>query len=159
MRFVLPLLASILLLATPARAQSTAQGGGALAIAALVAANSPQVAASDKKVLAALFNDRLTTAYPAGKTITIVADGVVCQAGDVDIAAHSCVLTFGKATVNLAGRKAHELFATVAELGVPPDGAAGRSYEALSHLNCVIDLGQVEQKSGGGANCQFKPGP
>jgi hypothetical protein len=158
MRSILMLLVAAMLVASPARAQSTAQGGGALAVAALVGANAPQVVAADKAALAALINGHVNISYPAGKTIAVTADGVVCQAGDVNIAAHSCVLTFGKATVNLAGRKAHELFATIVELGVPPDGAAGRSYEALSHLNCVVDPNRIKQQDGGGASCQFTPG-
>lgn len=160
MRSLPPLLVALLLfsLAMPARAQSTAQGADALAIAALVAAHAPQLAAADKKAIAAMFNGQPNVSYPAGKTITVTADSLVCSAGDVDITAHSCVLTFGTSTVNLAGCKAHELFATIAELGVPPDGAAGRSYESLSHLVCTIDPGQIKQEGGGGATCQFTPG-
>jgi len=56
------------------------------------------------------------------------------------------------------GRKAHELFATIAEVGVPSDGAAGTIYESLSHLACTINPAEIKQKAGGGAECKFDPG-
>ena len=36
-------------------------------------------------------------------------------------------------------QRLHELFATIAEVGVKPDGAAGTIYEGLSQLACTID--------------------
>jgi hypothetical protein len=41
---------------------------------------------------------------------------------------------------------------------VPPDGAAGTMFEALSHLDCTINPHEIPQKAGGGASCSFDPG-
>jgi len=60
--------------------------------------------------------------------------------------------------VNLKGRRAHELFATIGEVGVPADGAAGTIFEALSYLDCTINPHEIEQRAGGGASCSFDPG-
>ncbi len=60
--------------------------------------------------------------------------------------------------MNLDGRKAHELYATLIEIGVPTDGAAGTIYEALSKLSCTIDPKEIESNDGGGAKCLFVPG-
>ncbi len=155
----LPLLIAPLLLAgTPALADSTA-GSSALALAALVAAHSPHVSVHNKIIMAKMFDGSLAFHFPAGHTIAINADSVTCRSSNVDISAHSCVLKFGGATRNLSGRAAHELYATIAEVGVAPDGAAGSIYEALSHLACTIDPNVVKQRAGGGANCTYTAGP
>ena len=44
----------------------TADGSGALALAALVAENSPLLGASDKAMLAKFLNGQTNVAYPAG---------------------------------------------------------------------------------------------
>ena len=61
-------------------------------------------------------------------TINVTADAVICRAGDVDIAAFACELRFGATTISLDGRRANELFATMNEAGVSPEGAAGTIY-------------------------------
>ncbi|MGH6868686.1 MAG: hypothetical protein ACREDA_07445, partial [Methylocella sp.] len=87
----------------------------------------------------------------------VAASAVTCRASDVDITRHSCDLTFGAKKVTTRGRKAHELYATLAEVGVPPDGAAGSMFEAVSNLDCAIDPAEVKQKAGGGAHCTYAP--
>ena len=104
-----------------------------------------------------LFYGVLTPPPPPEK-IVVKADNIVCRASNVDITEHSCALTFGHRTVNLKGRGAHELYATIDEVGVPPDGAAGSVFESLSNLNCTIDPNEIAQKAGGGASCTFDPG-
>jgi hypothetical protein len=94
----------------------------------------------------------------ANQTISVKADKIVCRASNVDISSHSCALTFGPKMVNLKGRRAHELFATIGEVGVPADGAAGTIFEALSYLDCTINPHEIEQRAGGGASCSFDPG-
>ena len=138
-----------------AAAAETADGSGALALAALVAENSPLLGTADKAALAAFLDGKTDVAYPAGKTIAVTADKLTCRASNVDIAAHSCELTFGAKTVTLSGRRAHELYATLAEIGVPPDGAAGSVFEAVSGLNCAVDPSEVKEKAGGGAHCDY----
>ena len=89
----------------------------------------------------------------------VAADSVSCRASNVDISEHDCTLKFGAETRMLKGREAHELYATLIENGVMPDGAAGSVYAALSQLSCTIEPNEVKQKAGGGANCASKPGP
>jgi hypothetical protein len=57
----------------------------------------------------------------------------------------------------LMGRRAHELYATLAEIGVQADGAAGSTFEALSNLKRAIKPSEVQQKAGGGAHCDYSP--
>src|SRR6516164_435318 len=66
--------------------------------------------------------------------------------------------TFGAKTANLTGRKAHELYATMAEAGVSSQGSPGMMYESLSHFICIIEQHEIAQKGGGIANCTFDPG-
>jgi hypothetical protein len=139
-------------------AAANANGSGALALAALVAEQSPLVARAEKDIMARLLNGNLVLSLLANRAISIRADKVVCRASNVDISSHSCALTFATRTVNLQGRRAHELFATIYEVGVPPDGAAGTISEALSRLDCTIDPREIARKAGGGAACSFDAG-
>ncbi len=146
-----------LLLAGHSASAATVGGSGALALAALAAKYSPLLKPAEKLALANLFEGRSKIIFPPDKKITVVVDSFSCRAGNVDITLHACDLTFGKKKVSLQGRLAHELYATLAEVGVPPDGAAGTIFEAVSNLNCVIDPSEVEQKAGGGAQCAYDP--
>jgi hypothetical protein len=139
-------------------APASTSGHSALALAALVASHSPHLTRSERQVMARLFDGDLNISFPAGRTLSVRADAVACQAGDVDITAFACTLTFGEQRVSLKGRKAHELFATLAEAGAPSDGAAGTIHEGLSHLACTIDPNVIKQRAGGGAACSFVPG-
>jgi len=143
-----------MLLANHAAFAGSIDGNGALALAALVAEHSPNVKAHDKFLLDKFLNGQT---YASKKKITVAAAAVTCRASNVDITQHSCDLTFGAKKVATRGRKAHELYATLAEVGVPPDGAAGSIFEAVSNLDCTIDPGEVKQKAGGGAHCTFAP--
>jgi hypothetical protein len=150
------LLATLLVTPGPALA-GTIGGSDALALAALVGQNSPLVTPAAKAVLAKFLDGETKASFPAGQTITVQADKLTCKASNVDITLHSCELVFGTRTAKLAGRAAHELYATLAEAGVPSDGAAGSSYEALTKLVCTIDPNEVKQMSGGGAHCDYGP--
>ena len=97
-------------------------------------------------MLRQLLDGRAKFAFPAGKTICVQAGKLTCRASNVDLKSYSCALK---------GRRAHELYATLAEIGVAPDGAAGSTFEAVSNLKCTIDPGAVKQSSGGGANCDY----
>jgi hypothetical protein len=151
---------SVFVIAMTAQAASadTAAGQRALALAALVGMKSPLVSGQDKHALVRLFEGSPDIAFPAGRKVAVAADAIVCRASNVDITSRSCTLTFGARTVTLKGRQAHELFATIAEVGVPEDGAAGSVFEGLSKLDCTIDPAEIKQKAGGGANCTFNPG-
>jgi len=150
------LVAALLSFSSTALAES-ADGNGALALAALVAENSPLLGATDKAVLAKFLNGQTNVAYPAGETTLVSADKITCRASNVDITEHSCDLAFGKKTVMLMGCRAHELYTTLAEIGVQSEGAAGSSFAALSNLKCAINPSEVQQKSGGGAHCDYSP--
>jgi hypothetical protein len=148
------LLAALLLASPQSASAANVSGSGALALAAIIAEYSPLLNAREKVVMARLLNGVRTPAPPNAR-IVVKADTVACRASNVDITEHSCALKFGPRTVNLKGRRAHELFATMAEVGVPPDGAAGSVFESLSNLNCTIKPSEIAQKAGGGASCTF----
>jgi len=150
-------LAALLLASPHSASAANVDGNGALALAALIAEHSPLLTGAQKSTMARLFNGTLTPP-PPGATIVVKADNVVCRTSNVDITEHSCALTFGPRTVNLKGRRAHELYATIAEVGVPPDGAAGSVFESLSNLNCTIKPSDIAQRAGGGASCAFDAG-
>jgi hypothetical protein len=156
MRATRLLLLGLLFVSKPALA-GTASGSGALALAALVGDVSPTLGAAEKDALMQLLAGNTDFSFPAGKTITVVSEKVTCRAGNVDIASHSCDLSFGGQVASLTGRSAHELFATLEENGVEPDGAAGSIFEAVTNLKCTIDPNEVKQRAGGGAECQYAP--
>ncbi len=128
-----------------------------MALAALVGENSSLLGATDKAVLAKFLGGESNVSYPAGQKILVSAAKVTCKASNVDITAHSCDLVFGKKTVMLIGRRAHELYATLAEIGVEGDGAAGSIFEAVANLKCTIDPNEVKENAGGGAHCDYAP--
>lgn len=154
----LPIILLCMLAAGGTASAATVSGSSALALASLVAANSRLLAQQDRSVLARMFAGYLNFRFPPDRKIAVEADSIVCRASNVDITSRSCELTFGPKKVTLSGRKAHELFATLAEVGVRPDGAAGTIRESLSRLSCTIDPNEVKQKAGGGATCNFDPG-
>ncbi|MGP6159979.1 MAG: hypothetical protein ACLPYS_21205 [Vulcanimicrobiaceae bacterium] len=142
-----------------ALAASSTQGSTALALAALVGRNSPTLSWYSRSELARLLDGHATAPYPAHRQIVVHADSIVCRAGNVDITVHGCTLKFGTKTTSLSGRAAHELFATLLEVGVPGSGAAGTVYVGLTHLACTVDPHVIAQRGGGGATCTFVPGP
>ncbi|MFO1098702.1 MAG: hypothetical protein U1E81_10700 [Xanthobacteraceae bacterium] len=154
----LPIILLCMLVAGGTASAATVSGSSALALASLVAANSRLLAQQDRSVLARMLAGYLNFRFPPDRKIAVEADSIVCRASNVDITSRSCELTFGPKKVTLSGRKAHELFATLAEVGVRPDGAAGTIRESLSRLSCTIDPNEVKQKAGGGATCNFDPG-
>lgn len=154
--FVVPLL---LAAQSASAAPASTAGNSALALAALVGTHSPTLSWKERKALANMLDGRLGFSFPANQKIVVKADKVTCRASNVDIAAHSCDLGFGPTTRHLAGRAAHELYATLIESGVPSDGAAGSLFESLTALACTIDPNAVKQRAGGGADCTFNAGP
>jgi hypothetical protein len=158
MRPALVLACALALSSQPAAADGpSSSSAGALALAALIGAHSPALGAPQKQALADMLDGNL--AFASNAPISVAADGVACRQSDVDISHHDCTLKFGAATRMLTGRIAHELYATLIENGVPSDGAAGSSYESVSHLACTIKPDEVKQKDGGGATCAWAPGP
>jgi hypothetical protein len=149
----LALAIALSLLAGSAFAQS-AEGSSALALGAVVGGGSPLLSTAQKVVLAKLFNGDSASVAKASK-IHVAADAILCRAGNVDITAFECDLSFGAQKTQLSGRAAHELFATLGEAGVQSDGAMGTIYEALYKLNCTIDPGEISQGTGGGAICTY----
>jgi hypothetical protein len=145
------------LVAPCAASAEAVDGSGALALAALVGGVSPVLGEPEKAALTKLLNGQSNFQFPPGKKITVQAEKVTCKASNIDIKAHSCDLTFGKQNVTLAGRVAHELYATLIEIGVAPDAGAGSIFEAVANLKCTIDPNEVIKNAGGGAHCQFAP--
>src|SRR6202012_202292 len=132
----------------PAMAANGSSGPGALALAALVSEHSPTLAGVKKHVLTQLFGGNTNVHSPAGQTIVVNADKISCKTSDVDITLHSCDLIFGPKTFTITGRKAHEMYATLIENGVPGGAAAGTEFENLTQLTCTIDPNVVDQRSG-----------
>ncbi|WP_294532511.1 hypothetical protein [uncultured Rhodoblastus sp.] len=147
---------SLSLAGLPALA-ATISGNGALSLAALVGQQSPHLTTAQKALLLKYLNGKARAPYPKGKEVVVKADSARCRISNVDIAAHSCDLQFGAKTVSLSGRKAHELYATLIENGVPSDGAAGSIYEATGALTCKIVPAEVAQEAGAGAKCDYAP--
>lgn len=148
----------VLAAVTQSAAAAMESGYGALALGALVGSYSPILTGQEKAVLAGLLDGKALD-KSSRAAIKIDADAVVCRAGDVDIATFQCELKFGGKKVELTGRHANELFATIGETGGQPDGAAGTIYEGLHAMRCVIDPAGIAQRDGGGATCSFSPGP
>jgi hypothetical protein len=138
-------------------------GSAALAVAAVVAQHSPLLSADEKKLIAGLFDGGAKADAKAGnaprKKLSIMADSILCKASNVDLTARSCEIIFkaGK-RASFKGREANEVFATLAIVGVTPEGAAGSIIENVSKLNCTLDPGAINDKSGGGAECSFRTG-
>ena len=83
---------------------------------------SPLLNLDQKSVLGQLLRPDPNFSYLADRKISVEADAIVCRQSNVDISFRSCELTFGPKKVTVKGRKAHEMFATIAVLGVAPDG-------------------------------------
>ena len=145
--------------ATPAPATGNAAGSAALALAAIVGGYSPLVPGQQKALLARLLNGTIPPNAAHRPPINVKSSKIVCSAGNVDITAHTCSLSFEAHTVTIRGRPAHELYATLIEAGIPSNGAAGTIYESLTALACTVTPAEVAQKAGGGAECSFTPGP
>jgi hypothetical protein len=143
---------AVILSAGPAAA-ATSSGYAALAVGAIVGGYSPLLAAPQRGVLAKVFNGEAASA--AGGAIHVNVDSIVCHAGDVDISAYRCDLKTGTYKVRITGRRANELFASLTDMGVASDGAAGTIYVSVNKLQCVIDPAKVAQKDGGGADCVY----
>ncbi len=109
-------------------------GSGALALAALVGGNSPLLGDQDKAALSKLLDGDTDFDFPKDQTIAVTADKIACHASNIDIAEHDCALRFGKQNVKLKGRAAHELYATLLEIGVEPDPGAGNIWVSVSKL-------------------------
>jgi len=149
-------LLTALVLATPSAHAADVKGANALALATIVANQSDAMDRRDRRVLRRLFNGGNVRAKDK---ITVEADSIQCKVSNVDITSRSCNLTFGKDKVDLNGRRANEVFATLVVAGVTPDGAAGSMNVAVSKLKCTIDPQEIKQKAGGGADCSFDAGP
>jgi hypothetical protein len=133
-----------------------ASGSPALALAALVARCSPNLSAADKNTVATLFAGN--TGVAGSRKISVTADKVMCRTSNVDLTSRSCEVTTKSGKRTMKGREANELFATMALAGIPAEGAAGSNFESVSKLKCTLDVGQIKQKDGGGASCDFDAG-
>jgi hypothetical protein len=157
-------IATVVLLLTSAgqsavsAAPMTATGPMALAVAAVIAPYSPLLNPGEKKVIAGLFDGNNRISYPK-KKLSVGADSVMCRISNVAITERSCEITFSKAKRSLKGRAANEVYATLASAGVTAEGAAGSMIESVSKLSCTLDLGEIKQNAGGGADCSLQTGP
>ena len=149
-------LAIVLLLANGSASAAQSNGNAALALAALVGAQSPTLKPSEKRVLARFLKGETNfTLPPSVRQITVKADKVTCRLSDVDITQHSCTLSFGAAAKTETGGLGQGLLATMIENGVQSDGAAGTIYYSVSPPRSATGsmLTAVQSKGGGGALC------
>jgi hypothetical protein len=114
---IMAILAAPLALASQSALAGFAEHGGALATATLVGEYAPSVESMEKTVLEKLLDGESDTLYPVNKKISVKADAVSCKANNLDITEYMCELTFGTNKVTINGRRAHELYATLAEIG------------------------------------------
>ena len=149
----------LLTLAASAASADEASGNGALALAALVAPHSPHLKVSEKELLAKYLESESQAPFPAGEKFAVKVEDVICRISDVDITARGCELHFGPKKVELKGLEAQALYATLIEIGVPSDGAAGTIYESVKNLDCAINPNEVKNGGGAGAKCRFSRGP
>jgi len=98
---IVPLLLLINGAGAVAATTANASGSGALALAALVAAYAPALTAAQKHEMASLLDGNLKAVASTAGRISVHADSVVCRAGNVDITARACTLTFGGKTVTV----------------------------------------------------------
>ena len=111
-----------------------------------------------KKLLAVYFNGCADAPHAKVQRVAVKADAIDCRAGNVDITSRApATLTFGAKKIELRGRKAHELYATLIENGVALEGAAGSSHASITALDCIVDADEVAEKAGGGARCAYNP--
>ena len=139
-----------LLSASPASA-----GNSELSLAALVGLHSPHLSAPEKEQLEKYLEGDAKAFAHLGK-ITVAAEAVTCRISNVDVTHHDCELDFGATRTSFEGRRAHEIYATLIENGVPSDGVVGSIYEGILKLHCVINPAEVKEMAGGGASCSFK---
>lgn len=144
-----------------ASAQS-ASGPAALALAGVIAPNSPVLSSADRRNMARLFAGHPVT-MPAGRTVSVTADAIDCEASSTDIASRTCALSFadrrlGERKVMRTGRAANELFATLAAAGGSAGTPPGASSAKVARLVCTIDPNKMRQRSGDGADCVFEKG-
>jgi hypothetical protein len=134
----------------------TASGPTALALAAVLAEHSPQLAPFNKRALARLFRGNTDFGFAPNTKISVAADSVVCTTSNVDITMRNCELTFAGGKRSLTGPQANEISATALAAGATSEGAAGSMIENLSKLVCTIDPNEIMKKAGGGARCTFE---
>jgi hypothetical protein len=154
-----PLAALALTLAAAGQPLRKVSGPYALALAGVVAERDPALSPADRETVARLFAGDAHVQYPAGRSLVVAADKIVCRVSDVQIVARSCQLTFDTKLVNLTGPAANALFATLAAAGVPSDGAAGSIFEAVGDLSCKLTPSVILANGGGGADCAYRPNP
>ena len=139
-------------------APATVSGPTALAVAAVVAQYSPVLNPGERKVIAGLFDGNIRMSYPL-KKLSVDADSVMCRISNVAIADRSCEITFKKGKRSLKGHAANEVYATLASAGITVEGAAGSMIQNISKLSCTLNLGEIKQNAGGGADCSWQAGP
>ena len=139
-------------------APATVSGPTALAVAAVVAQYSPVLNPGERKVIAGLFDGNIRMSYPL-KKLSVEADSVMCRISNVAIADRNCEIAFKKGKRSLKGHAANEVYATLASAGISAEGAAGSMIENVSKLSCTLDLGEIKQNAGGGAECKWESAP
>lgn len=136
--------------APSAASGGVSQGSAALMLASLIAPYAPDLDAK-RRVALTVLGDNGASIF---ERIELKAADIACRTSNVTIGAYGCDLKFANGATNaLKGRKAHELYATLLENGIPVDGAAGSIQAHVKELKCVIEPRVLAQNAGGGAYC------
>jgi hypothetical protein len=145
----------VLMLGVSPAAADVVRGGEALMVSGLVGEHAPTVSTANKVRLRRLMEGGMVS----GSAFNVIAAQVFCRASSVDIASHTCELTFGSRIIRIWGRDAHELMATLTVAGMNPEGAAGSTYLGAANLRCRVEPSVIADHSGGGAECNWDPAP
>jgi hypothetical protein len=121
-----------------------------------VAQRSPLLTEVEKRAIAKLAGGDFAPEPQKLSSIAVTATSLDCRASAVDITSRSCGIRFDHQAVVLKGREANELFATLLEVNLVPNGAAGSVFIGLRQLNCLVEPDELRLKGGGGVTCDFE---
>ncbi len=150
-----------LVLFSSASLAARSHGNAALALAAFIAENSPNVSHTEKAVLIHFLGGRTNFILPHGvHRIVVQADRIRCRMGNVSLTLHACEITYGTRTVVQPGRTGQALLATMLENTIAPNGAAADMITyAVASVRCTVDADEIQSNDGDGAQCEFKNAP
>ena len=136
-------------------APASTSGTAAFAVAAVLNSHWSVVGPFERRAIARLFRGS-TAIFPPNRKISIVVDSIMCRVSNVDLTARSCDVMLRGGKRSLTGRDANELYATLANAGIMPEGAAGSMIVSITKLDCTIDPSMIKQKDGSGAECKYE---
>lgn len=143
-------------------APGTVSGSPALALAGVLAPQSPALSSADRRNMGLLFAGFPITAR-ADHKFSVAARSIDCRISTTDIAVRTCDISFEDRRhpprrLSWRGRAANELFATLTTARIAPEGDAAPTSFKLNNLVCTVDPNEIRRRTGGGADCTFETG-